>query len=84
MCRQNTYGILLQNISNGLELFWDDLKKKFRVRHTHFRSNLGFLRKNYLHSSLVKFSNNVDSEDSQTLRYAKFAIIEVGGGGGSS
>ena len=26
--RQNTYGILLQNISTGLELFWDDFPKK--------------------------------------------------------
>ena len=45
--RQNTYGILLQNISTGLELFWDDLKKKnsewYLDPPTHFHSNLGFL-----------------------------------------
>ena len=52
MCiyRQNTHGILLQNISTGLGLFWEDFpKKKFRVRPrpthppTHFHSNLGCL-----------------------------------------
>ena len=28
ICRPNTHGILLQNITTGLWLFWDDLKKK--------------------------------------------------------
>ena len=42
-----TDGILLQNISTGLGLFWDDFptKQKFRVRPgptSHFHSNLGF------------------------------------------
>ena len=32
MCiyRQNTYGILLQNISTGLELFRDDFQKQIK------------------------------------------------------
>ena len=41
-----THSILLQNISTGLELFWDDFPpKKFRVRPgptTHFHTKLGF------------------------------------------
>ena len=43
--RQNTYGILLQNVSTGLELFWDDFQKKIRVRPepAPFHSNLRFL-----------------------------------------
>ena len=38
-------GILLQNISTGLELFWDDLKKNSESDldpPTHFHSKLGF------------------------------------------
>ena len=32
MYRQNTYGILLQNICTGIEVFWDDFPKKIGVR----------------------------------------------------
>ena len=55
MYRQNTHGILLQNISTGLWLCWDDFPKKIQVRPgppTHFHGNLGFLEffslQNYL------------------------------------
>ena len=30
--KHNTHGILLQNSSTGLELFWDDFPKIIRVR----------------------------------------------------
>ena len=52
--RQNTYGILLQNISTGLELVWDDFPKKNSDWDldppTHFHSNLGFFEFFSLHS----------------------------------
>ena len=39
--KQNTHGIVLQKISTGLELFWDDFPKN--KIPTHFHSKLGFL-----------------------------------------
>ena len=56
MYRHNTHGILLlllQNISTGLGLFWDDFpQNKITERDldppTHFHSNLGFLEKKIL------------------------------------
>ena len=42
---QMVIGILLQNISTSLELFWDDLKKNSEWDldpPTHFHSKLGF------------------------------------------
>ena len=49
MYRQNTHGILLQNISTGLGLFWDDLKKKPSETWTHPPTSIvisDFLKKN--------------------------------------
>ena len=55
--RQNTYGILLQNISTGLKLFWDDFPQKNSEWDLeppiHFHSILGFLDFFSLHSPLV-------------------------------
>ena len=42
---QNTHGILLQNISTVLELFWDDFPKQNKIPSdtwTHFHSKLGY------------------------------------------
>ena len=47
--RQNTHGILLQNISTGLGVFWDDFEEQNSAWDldppTHFHSNLGFKKK---------------------------------------
>ena len=49
MYRHNTHGVgLLQNISTGLGLFWDDLPQQQNISPTHFHSNLGFLEKKIL------------------------------------
>ena len=49
MYRQNAHGILLQNNSTGLGLFWDDFPhKKFGWDlDTHFPSNVGFWEKKF-------------------------------------
>ena len=46
MYRQNTHGILLQNISTGVEQFWDDFPKinphETWTPPTHFHTKFGF------------------------------------------
>ena len=56
-CKQNTHGILLQNIYTTLGLFWDDFpKQKFRESWTHpptSKCNSDFLNFVYFAKSLT-------------------------------
>ena len=54
MYRQNTHGILLQNISTGLGLFWDDFPKKKKKKKTWTHPPTSIVISDFLNFFLCK------------------------------